>query len=122
MVFVLKRTPAFQLFGPFQDRSQALDWIKQHANQRRYACCILEPLEPPDAGQGQNCLGCRLRQYEPGRPSAILSAAFSISVAFQAMADTTITRRAGFTHADFPRIMNAPFVRLRRRRLAMAPA
>jgi hypothetical protein len=25
MVFVLRRTPAFQLFGPFQDRSQALD-------------------------------------------------------------------------------------------------
>jgi len=48
MVFVLKRTPAFQLFGPFQDRSQALDWVKQHANQRRYAYCILEPLEPPE--------------------------------------------------------------------------
>jgi hypothetical protein len=48
MVFVLKRTPAFQLFGPFQDRSQALDWVKQHANERRYACCILEPLDPPE--------------------------------------------------------------------------
>ena len=48
MVFVLKRTPAFQLFGPFQDRSQALTWIKQHANERRYACCILEPLDPPE--------------------------------------------------------------------------
>ena len=48
MVFVLKRTPAFQLFGPFQDRSKAVDWIKQHANERRYACCILEPLDPPE--------------------------------------------------------------------------
>jgi hypothetical protein len=48
MVFVLKLTPAFQLFGPFQDRSKAVDWIKQHANERRYACCILEPLDPPD--------------------------------------------------------------------------
>jgi len=46
MVFVLKRTPAFQLFGPFQTRSQALDWVKQHANERRFACCILEPIEP----------------------------------------------------------------------------
>jgi hypothetical protein len=45
-VFVLKRTPAFQLFGPFQTRSQAENWIKQHANQRRYACCILEPIDP----------------------------------------------------------------------------
>jgi hypothetical protein len=51
MVFVLKRTPAFQLFGPFQDRSQALDWVKQHANERRYVCCILEPLDPPKGGQ-----------------------------------------------------------------------
>jgi hypothetical protein len=49
MVFVLKRTPAFQLFGPFQDRSQALTWVKQHANERRYACCILEPVEPRHA-------------------------------------------------------------------------
>jgi hypothetical protein len=47
MVLVLKRTPAFQLFGPFQTRSQAEAWIKQHANQRRYACCILEPIDPP---------------------------------------------------------------------------
>ena len=46
MVFVLKRTPAFQLFGPFQTRSQALDWVKQHATERRFACCILEPIEP----------------------------------------------------------------------------
>jgi hypothetical protein len=46
MVFVLKRTPAFQLFGPFQDRSQALTWVKRHANERRYACCILEPIDP----------------------------------------------------------------------------
>ena len=46
MVFVLKRTPAFQLFGPFQDRSHAETWIKQHANERRYACCILEPIDP----------------------------------------------------------------------------
>jgi len=45
MVFVLKRTPAFQLFGPFQDRVAALIWIKQHANERRYACCILEPID-----------------------------------------------------------------------------
>jgi hypothetical protein len=48
MVFVLKRTPAFQLFGPFQDRVAALIWIKQHANEKRYACCILEPLDPPE--------------------------------------------------------------------------
>jgi hypothetical protein len=48
MVFVLKRTPAFQLFGPSQDRSQALNWVKQHANERRYACCVLEPLNPPE--------------------------------------------------------------------------
>jgi hypothetical protein len=48
MVFVLKRTPAFQLFGPFQDRSHALDWVNQHANERRYACCLLEPLQPPE--------------------------------------------------------------------------
>ena len=48
MVFVLKRTPAFQLFGPFQDRSEALDWVAQHANERRYACCILEPVDPPE--------------------------------------------------------------------------
>jgi hypothetical protein len=48
MVFVLKRTPAFQLFSPFPDRPQALTWIKQHANERRYACCILEPLDPPE--------------------------------------------------------------------------
>jgi hypothetical protein len=48
MVFVLKRTPTFQLFGPFQDRSQALDWVKQHANERRYACCILGPHDPPE--------------------------------------------------------------------------
>src|SRR5262249_46249029 len=47
MVFVLKRTPAFQPFGPFQDRSQAQEWIKRHANKRRYACCILEPIHPP---------------------------------------------------------------------------
>ena len=47
MVFVLKRTPAFQLFGPFQDRSQAEAWIKRHANKRRYVCCILEPIDPP---------------------------------------------------------------------------
>ena len=47
MVFVLKRAPALQLFGPFQDRSQAQAWIKQHANKRRYACCILEPIDPP---------------------------------------------------------------------------
>ena len=46
MVFVLKRTPAFQLFGPFQDRVAALIWIKQHANERRYACCLLEPIDP----------------------------------------------------------------------------
>jgi hypothetical protein len=46
MVFVLKRTPAFQLFGPFQTRSQALDWIKQHANERHFACVILEPIDP----------------------------------------------------------------------------
>jgi hypothetical protein len=48
MVFVLKRTLAFQLFGPFPDRPQALTWIKQHAYERRYACCILEPLDPPE--------------------------------------------------------------------------
>ena len=47
MVFVLKRTPVFQLFGPFQDRSHAQEWIKRHANKRRYACCILEPIDPP---------------------------------------------------------------------------
>jgi hypothetical protein len=47
MLFVLKRTPAFQLFGPFKDRSQAETWIKRHANKRRYACCILEPIDPP---------------------------------------------------------------------------
>jgi hypothetical protein len=47
MVFVLKRTPAFQLFGPFLDRPQAETWIEQHANKRRYACCILEPIDPP---------------------------------------------------------------------------
>lgn len=52
MVFVLKRTPAFQLFGPFQDRSQAEAWIKRHANKRRYACCILEPVDPPP-GEGK---------------------------------------------------------------------
>jgi len=52
MVFVLKRTPAFQLFGPFQDRSQAEAWIKRHANKRRYACCILEPIDPPP-GEGK---------------------------------------------------------------------
>jgi hypothetical protein len=46
MVFVLRRTPAFQLFGPFEERSQALTWVKQHANERRYACCILEPIDP----------------------------------------------------------------------------
>jgi len=46
MVFVLKRTPAFQLFGPFRDRAQALTWVEQHANQRRYACCVLEPIDP----------------------------------------------------------------------------
>jgi hypothetical protein len=45
-VFVLKRTPAFQLFGPFKDRSEAETWIKQHANERRYAACILEPIDP----------------------------------------------------------------------------
>jgi hypothetical protein len=59
MVFVLKRTPAFQLFGPFQDRSQALDWVKRNANERRYACCILEPLDPPEGqvrqGSSQRC-------------------------------------------------------------------
>jgi hypothetical protein len=49
MVFVLKRTPAFQLFGPFQTRSQAEIWIKQHANKRRYACCLLEPIDPRHA-------------------------------------------------------------------------
>jgi hypothetical protein len=54
MVFVLKRTPAFQLFGPFLDRSQAVTWIKQHANERRYACCILEPLDPPE-GEVKQC-------------------------------------------------------------------
>jgi len=48
MVFVLKRTPAFQLVGPFQDRVAALICIKQHANERRYACCILEPIDPPE--------------------------------------------------------------------------
>jgi len=48
MVFVLKRTPVFHLFGPFQERSQALHWVNQHANERRYACCILEPLDPPE--------------------------------------------------------------------------
>jgi len=52
MVFVLKRTPAFQLFGPFQDRLQAKVWIEQHANKRRYACCILEPIDPPP-GEGK---------------------------------------------------------------------
>jgi hypothetical protein len=50
MVFVLKRTSAFQLFGPFEDRVAALIWIKQHANKRCYACCILEPLHPPTGG------------------------------------------------------------------------
>ena len=49
MVFVLKRTPAFQLFGPFQDRLQALDWVKQHAN----ALCVLHPGTPRAApGRG----------------------------------------------------------------------
>jgi hypothetical protein len=33
MIFVLKRTPAFQPFGSFQNRSQVEKWIKQHANQ-----------------------------------------------------------------------------------------
>jgi hypothetical protein len=42
MIFVLKRSPAF----PFQTRSQAQTWIKQHANERRYASCILEPIDP----------------------------------------------------------------------------
>jgi hypothetical protein len=46
MVFVLKRTPAFQLFGPFQTRSQVEIWIKEHANKRRYACCFLQPIDP----------------------------------------------------------------------------
>jgi hypothetical protein len=46
MIFVLKRTPAFQLFGPFQTRSEAETWIKANANQRRFACAILEPIDP----------------------------------------------------------------------------
>jgi hypothetical protein len=62
MVFVLKRTPAFQLLGPFEDRVAASIWIKQHANERRYACCILEPLDPPEGQvkQGQRRLKRRL--------------------------------------------------------------
>jgi hypothetical protein len=72
MVFVLKRTPAFQLFGPFQEQSQAMTWVKQHANERRYACCILEPIDPrqgevtksfvaADAPRGKNTVSINLR-------------------------------------------------------------
>jgi hypothetical protein len=46
MVFVLKRTPAFQLFGPFQTRSQVEIWIKERVNKRRYACCFLQQIDP----------------------------------------------------------------------------
>jgi hypothetical protein len=62
MVFVLKRTPAFQLFGPFEDRVAASIWITQHANERRHACCILEPLDSPEGQvkQGQRRLKRRL--------------------------------------------------------------
>jgi hypothetical protein len=52
MIFVLKRSPAFQLFGPFQTQSQARIWIKEYANERRYACCILEPIDPRHAPKG----------------------------------------------------------------------
>jgi hypothetical protein len=62
MVFVLKRTPAFQLFGPFEDRVAALIWIKQHANERRHACCILEPLDPPEGGVKQGSSQRRLKR------------------------------------------------------------
>jgi hypothetical protein len=62
MVFVLKRTPAFQLLGPFEDRVTALNWIKQHANERRYACCILEPLDPPEGAIKRDSSQRRLKR------------------------------------------------------------
>jgi hypothetical protein len=36
---------------PFAQSSSALTWIKQHANERRYPCCILQPIDLREGGE-----------------------------------------------------------------------